>query len=703
MKVLNRLRIIGLVISISVSSVALSASDKEQDSGLLRVYQVNKKVCDFPDKEDLSTPEAAYATIMRDYWATGASNAEWSKVSIWKSNDSKRKTVSSEAAQNRRNAHIVEVIIYKNRLAQVIAQMKDNGGIGYDQRRLFFHKGRWLNCGQDLLAPTLREARDSFARKCGRLYIKYKKRLGEAIESCWNRQPVANPEAHLKPFIRFLKENGENPKEFVMKELAKHKVSIIGEIHHRPGYWALNSSLVTDPEFPKHIGTIYMELPSHAQGLVDKFLGMEQYDPMPVIEMLRDNLWMGWPDQPMLNFFKAVWNTNHELPGEQRLRIILVDMERPWKKIRERAGWGAYDVERDKYMAENIVRDIQSHPDEKRNGLFIVGVGHTALNFAFPGGYPLKTAGWHLREKLGADAVYAIMQHRCVSTNMGRVDGRLCLGLFDSAFAKLGDEPIAFTLEQGPFGEQMYDGDPEEPVQNRFRDGFNAYLYLGPLETEIYSPLIEGFYTDEFVKELERRHCLMFGKGWAETYGIKESNADTFVNWMSGTGGSWGKPRKWRNMLGPENAWHYGDNWKTEIPKEHHVNVRREELTAELDKIYRGIREIGRKEYSWYAWENEYGFNYMTRSGWDGMYLWWCNVAKKHPLESVQYGELRRNKEELPQIEVTTMLQGGISFSRVFVFTYMPLEERWQAQYGLDLHLDEKWKDFPKTGKIPSS
>jgi len=458
---------------------------------------------------------------------------------------------------------------------------------------------------------------------------------------------------------------------------------------------------VADPEFPKQIGTIYMELPSHAQGLVDTFLALGQYDPMPVIEMLREMFWMGWPDRPMLDVFKAVWDTNRKLPAKERLRIILVDMERPWKKIRERSDWRAFDVERDKYMAENIIRDIQSHPNEKRNSLFIVGVGHTALDFAYSGGYPLKTAGWYLQEKLGAGAVYAIVQHHYVGTNMGRIDGRLCLGLFDSAFAKLGDKPIAFTLEQDPFGEQMYDGDPEEPVWSRFRDGFNAYLYLGPLETEIYSPLIEGFYTDEFVKEVERRHRLMYGKGWAEAYGINESNANSFINWMR-TRGSWGKPRKWRNRLGPENAWHYGDNWQTEIQKEHHVNVRREELTAELDKIYRGIREIDPKKYWGYAWENEYGFTYKTRSGWDGMYRWWFNVAKKHPLESVEYGELRRNEKGWPQIEAITTLKGNITFSKVFLFEYLPLEERWQAQYGLDMHRDKKWRDFPKTGKILS-
>ena len=153
--------------------------------------------------------------------------------------------------------------------------------------------------------------------------------------------------------------------------------------------------------------------------------------------------------------------------------------------------------------------------------------------------------------------------------------------------------------------------------------------------------------------------------------------------------------------MGPENAWHEGDDWKTKIVKKHHANVQREELTTELDKIYKGIREID-PEKSGETWEREFGFNYRTMTNWPGMYRWWCDVTKEHPFESVQYGKLSRNGEGLPQIKVTTTLQGGITFSKVFSFKYDALQDSWKSQYGLDLHLDEKWKDFPKTVK-PSS
>ncbi|MHC4758991.1 MAG: hypothetical protein ACYTE8_10070 [Planctomycetota bacterium] len=35
-------------------------------------------------------------------------------------------------------------------------------------------------------------------------------------------------------------------------------------------------------------------------------------------------------------------------------------------------------------------------------------------------------------------------------------------------------------------------------------------------------------------------------------------------------------------------------------------------------------------------------------------------------------------------------------FKEEFVFRYIPQQERWQARFGLDFHLDPKWKDFPQ-------
>jgi hypothetical protein len=128
------------------------------------------------------------------------------------------------------------------------------------------------------------------------------------------RAPVKDPEQHLEPFVSFLRTEAQEPQAYVLKALAEHRVVIIGEVHHRPRYWAFNASLVRAAAFPRDVGVIYLELPRADQALVDQFLSRPQLDPEPVIATLRDMLGEGWPDQPTLDFFLTVWKMNRTLP-----------------------------------------------------------------------------------------------------------------------------------------------------------------------------------------------------------------------------------------------------------------------------------------------------------------------------------------------------------------------------------------------------
>ncbi len=356
--------VVGLLAVVILGCVLLpmaQAQNKSTDSDSkakdsLRVYEVNKKVSEFPEEEYLSTPEAAYAAINR-VMASGE-QAAWRRISVKSLAgrlppvDAKKEQVSPENAKMWLDARILEVRVFKERRAVVLAELsKDPSSPKIDKRFVHLEDGRWLNAGQDHPAGSLEGAR---AETNGKFAAMFEKPI---------RPRIDNPDTYLKPLVQFLKDKAEDPKEFVTKALARYKLVIMGEVHHRPRYWEFNSSLVTEPDFPKYVGTIYMELPSNGQELVDKFLAAEDCNTVPVIEMLRDMLWMGWPDQPMLDFFKTVWQVNQELEPQQRLRIVLVDMQRPWTKITKRQDWAQYErVDRDRQMADNVLRDIRQHP-----------------------------------------------------------------------------------------------------------------------------------------------------------------------------------------------------------------------------------------------------------------------------------------------------------------------------------------------------
>ncbi|MHC4758992.1 MAG: hypothetical protein ACYTE8_10075, partial [Planctomycetota bacterium] len=432
MKILNRFTLMCLVVLASVSQCIFGAIEKGEESEQLKVYKVNRKVADFPVGEDFSTPEAAYATINRlsasgdlGFWRRVSARELAERMPVEKG----KRQLSKIKIHGFMDSEILEVRVFEGTFAYVLAKVPNTWKTIIDTRSFEFEDGLWKNSGNSVFG-SVEEARKKFDIMCGRRVEQPK------------REKIDNPEAYLKRYTDFLKTNGKEPKEFALDALKKHKVVIIGETHHRPMYWAFNSSLVSDPEFAEFVGVIYLELPANHQKKIDEFLAGSTYKKELVIEMLRDTLWMGWPDEPMLDFFESVWKVNQRVSADQKLRIVLVDMERPWEKIRSRDDWRSYNVDRDKFMAENIISDIENYPQEMRNRLFIVGIGHTTLNFTFYRGHPHKTAGWYLKEKLREDKVYAIMQHRCVMTNMGRVDGRVCLGLFDSAFDALENRPV---------------------------------------------------------------------------------------------------------------------------------------------------------------------------------------------------------------------------------------------------------------------
>lgn len=540
-----------------------SPSAPTPSTGKARVYEVRKKVRDFPDREDLSTPEAAYATIERAYAAEGGNGPFWQRFSVpelaVRMTPGTKKPLPEDWAEICLTCEIIEVHVWEESHAVVIARIKEYGRESYtmDLRSLELVKGHWLNNGNGS-ADSIENARKNIASR--RLY-----ETAERLRD--NRPPIADPAAHLQPFVDFLKHEAKAPQQWILDAIGKHRVVILGEIHHLSRPWAFNTALVRSPEFARRAGVIYLELPVNDQPLVDRFLAADKYDPELVIDTLRDMGEQGEADQSLLDFFRAVWEVNRSLPHSQRLRIVLADMARPWKEVHNRNAWKSYFIDRDKFMAQNIVRDLESHAADKRHALFIVGFGHAMMNLTWPDGEPMKSAGWHLRGRLGERNVFAVMPHGPVAPNVGEARGRRALGLFETAFAAVGNKPMIFPLDRGPFGEQLFDACPDRLTSDPYAKGFHACLYFGPLEDEMWSAVIPGFYTDEFVREMDRRWRITYGKGLVEAGLVKRLDGASF---LASEGCRFGQPRRdWSvDRLPPLDAWKYGSHFRDAVRKE---------------------------------------------------------------------------------------------------------------------------------------
>jgi beta-lactamase regulating signal transducer with metallopeptidase domain len=144
---------------------------------------VNKLVKDFPEKIDLSTPEAAEAAGYRasarmdakalcelSAWTLGPRDIE-EMERFWK-RDPKDTAVYNEA---QRNAEILEVDTYRGDLAEVITKLKFPEGVGRDPYSCECCgkiNGLWKDFGEDRL-PSLEAARENFDRKKDNLWRSY--------------------------------------------------------------------------------------------------------------------------------------------------------------------------------------------------------------------------------------------------------------------------------------------------------------------------------------------------------------------------------------------------------------------------------------------------------------------------------------------------------------------------------------------------
>jgi hypothetical protein len=500
-----------LIISISLF---LSCEQKEPSS--FKTIDVNKKIKEYPDKLDLSSP--LKTCVSAYYIMANGKDCLWRKISSKKiqlflpDTSAVDSNVSDDRKNSILNTTIREVITYKDSIACVISESRDSD---YSIRWLYSENGKWVNRGEDG-RRSLEEAHQLF-----------KNRVDENIKDLRKIYAFAVVPKDTLSFINYLKENNREPKKFVLDKLDKFKLVMFGEIHRRKVSWDFLQDVVKDKKFIEKTGVIFMELGADKQKDIDKFLANAFIDNELLLNVFRDYMLVGWNDKGKFDFIKSIWLINKSLPPDKKVKILLIDTPRPPDsyKSKEAMRANAVKYDRDEFMADTILNYLKSSND-KRNALFIVGTGHVSE--------ASKSAGAILCKKL-PQATYAIFQHSPRVDNIIPIDERLRHGIFDYSFYKFENKPTAFEIKNSPFG--------KEPFDCLYYDG---YIFLGSLDNEPNGEILFDLYSDNFIKELDRRYQIM-GSSLKDEWELPETSKKAIVEKLLSDNSS----TRWGNIIKP--------------------------------------------------------------------------------------------------------------------------------------------------------
>jgi hypothetical protein len=191
-----------------------------QNSNNFKITPVNKKTKEFKDKFDLSSVLSSIVTY--EYTKAFGRNSLYCKLSVerniiyWPTADLLDSKMTETEINKILNHVIIETIEYKDSIACTIVQ---TGKYRFSIRWYEYDNHKWLNSGDDTFSSE---------EECRKLFYEY-------AEINLNELRRVNLISELPtdtlPFVDYLLNNGQKPKEFMIDAIKKHKLVIYGETH----------------------------------------------------------------------------------------------------------------------------------------------------------------------------------------------------------------------------------------------------------------------------------------------------------------------------------------------------------------------------------------------------------------------------------------------------------------------------------------
>jgi len=316
----------------------------------------------------------------------------------------------------------------------------------------------------------------------------------------------------------FLKDNYSEPKEYIRSLFKTNDLVLICEREHpEMTQYDFFYELVSQPWFSFEVGTVIVEVSSRSiQIQLDELLMSQDLNDEILNSKLR-NICQDmthsvlWTKSNFYHFLKRVYNLNQSLVKEEKIRIIGADVAFSWQEIKTSNDYNKFKKtlgSRDKEMAQLVLDwHSQSLKEKKKSkALVIMNYRHAYANkyWTSANRHPADNVGRYIKEGL-PEKFTNVYFHSFAYMRLFGLRKRHVNGKWDNAFKKNGNNPIAFNLQESPFGEDIFDDYPYIRTDLKWNDVFGHILFYNSLNECINSFGIEGIVDDEFQDELNRR------------------------------------------------------------------------------------------------------------------------------------------------------------------------------------------------------
>jgi hypothetical protein len=300
----------------------------------------------------------------------------------------------------------------------------------------------------------------------------------------------------------------------LLKAWEQHRIVAVAEAHRSVEDKDFLLTLIKDAEFSQRVNDIAVEFGNaRLQPVLDRYMAGAAVSQAELREV-----WAGttvvngmWDAPVYEQFFAAVRDHNQTLPKNRRLRVIACDPPIDWRQVKTVADAAPF-LKRDPFCASVLEREVIA---KGRKALLIMGDMHvsrrhmtggrlenavTLIEAKYPGAVfvALTYAGQYkdsasIEEQLGGGPVPSVALLRTSP-----------IGQLPAMPAK----PLTRTRvgpSAAPVSETIVVTDPP-----RLQDVADALIYLGPKSTFTRSTPSADRFSPEELRELGRRHELLF-------------------------------------------------------------------------------------------------------------------------------------------------------------------------------------------------